>query len=59
MDGDAKGIDTLSEPVAFDEPKIIRNMIKEYKKECKINRSDIADYLGITDDTLKTWESGK
>ena len=59
MDGDAKGIDTLFKPVAFDEPKIIRYMIKEYKKECRINRSDIADYLGITDDTLKAWETGK
>ena len=46
-------------PVAFDEPKNIKSMIKEYKAMCEIKRSDIADYLGITDDTLKTWETGK
>ena len=59
MDGDAKGIDTFFKPVAFDEPKIIKSMIKEYKAMCEIKRSDIADYLGITDDTLKAWETGK
>ena len=59
IDGDEKEIDTLFKPVAFDEPKIIKSMIKEYKSMCKINRSDIADYLGITDDTLKAWETGK
>ena len=59
IDGDSNGIDTVFKPVTFDEPKIIKSMIKEYKKECRINRSDIADYLGITDDTLKAWETGK
>lgn len=59
IDGDSNGIDTVFKPVAFDEPKIIENMIKEYKDMCKIKRSDIADYHGITEDTLKAWESGK
>ena len=59
IDGDPDGLDTKFKPVSFDEPKIIKDMIKEYKKECKINRADIAEYLGITDDTLKAWETGK
>ena len=59
MDGDVKEIDTVFKPVAFDEPKIIKSMINEYKAMCEIKRSDIADYLGITDDTLKAWETGK
>ena len=59
IDGIPDGLDTKFKPVVFDEPKIIKDMIKEYKKECKINRADIAEYLGITDDTLKAWETGK
>ena len=59
MDGEADGLDTKFRPAVFDEPKIIKEMIREYKKECGLCRVDIAEYLGITDDTLKAWEIGK
>lgn len=56
---EVNGIDTPFKPVIFDEAKIIKEMSKEYKSACSCRRIDIADYLGISEDTLKAWEAGK
>ena len=53
MDGKADGVNTQFRPVEFDEKAILKELVRDYKKVAKLTLSEIAEYLGTTDDTLR------
>ena len=52
MVGDPDGLNTQFQPVAFDEKAILKGLVEEYKRGTKASKAKVAEYLGITDDTL-------
>ena len=46
------GLNTQFRPVKFDEKAILRELVKDYQRGAKLTKAEIAEYLGITDDTL-------
>ena len=53
IDGKPNGLNTQFKPVEFDEKAILKELVRDYKKVAKLTMSEIAEYLGITDDTLR------
>lgn len=53
MVGEPNGLNTQFKPVEFDEKAILKRLVKEYKGCVKLTKSGMAEYLGITDDTLR------
>ena len=52
MVGEPDGLNTQFSPVAFDERAILNELVKDYQRGPKLTKAEIAEYLGITDDTL-------
>lgn len=53
IDGKPDGLNTQFKPVEFDEKAILKELVRDYKKVAKLTLSEIAEYLGTTDDTLR------
>lgn len=49
---ESDGLNTQFSPVTFDERAILKELVKDYQRGAKLTKAEIAEYLGITDDTL-------